>query len=55
MKTMCGLHKVFEVTACSDGLLKYPAPIFAWRRTDFDLFLFLAEEIASKLNRIFVV
>ena len=22
------------------GLLKYPAPIFAWRRTDFDLFSF---------------
>ena len=37
---MCGLHKVFELTASSDGLLKYTGSIFAWRRTGFDLFFF---------------
>ena len=49
------LDKVCELTASSEGLLKYPGPIFAWRRTAFVLFLFLVEEIATKLNHIFVV
>ena len=56
MKTMYGLHRVFEVTASSDeGCLNTLRLFLLGGELSLIFFLFLAEEIASKLNHIFVV
>ena len=52
----CGLHEVFEVTASSEeGCLNTLRLFSLGGELTWIFFLFLAEEIATKMNRIFVV
>ena len=52
---MCGLHEVFELTASSEeGCLNTPRLVSLGGELSL-IFSFLAEEIATKMNQLFVV